>query len=242
MGWITDFLRVGNKYSTNTNVLSGIPQGSILGPVLFTIFLNDLTDGLSGSCKIFADDTKLYGTSNIYANLQNDIIILQTWSDRWNLYFNMDKCKVMHIGKANARFDYYMQKNVNEVTLINKCTKEKHIGVIFDENLSFDAHIQSTINKANSMTGIIRRTFTYLNKNSLVKLYCALVRPHVEYGVKIWFPYLKRQSVAVEKVQRRVTKILSELQYLTYTERMKKLSLPSLKYRRIRGDMILVYK
>ena len=149
---------------------------------------------------------------------------------------------MMHIGKANARFDYYMQKNVNEVTLINKCTKEKDIGVSFDENLSFDAHIQSTINKANSMTGIIRRTFTYLNKNSLVKLYCALVRPHVEYGVKIWFPYLKRQSVAVEKVQRRATKILNELQYLTYTEKMKKLSLPSLKYRRIRGDMIFVYK
>ena len=97
LGWITDFLknriqnvRVGNKYSTNTNVLSGIPQGSILGPVLFTIFINDLTDGLSGSCQIFADDTKLYGTSNMYANLQNDIIILQTWFDRWNLYFNMD--------------------------------------------------------------------------------------------------------------------------------------------------------
>ena len=61
---------------------------------------------------------------------------------------------MMHIGKANARFDYYMQKNVNEVTLINKCTKEKDIGVIFDENLSFDAHIQSTINKANSTPNI----------------------------------------------------------------------------------------
>ena len=103
-------------------------------------------------------------------------------------------------------------------------------------------NIQSTINKANSMTGIIRRTFRYLNKNSLVKLYCALVRPHVEYGVEIWFPYLKRQSVAVEKVQRRATKKLSEIKYLTYTERMQTLSLPSLKCRRIRGDMILVYK
>ena len=246
--WIANFLasrtqvvRVGNDYSSSANVLSGIPQGSILGPLLFTIFINDLPDGLSGCCKIFADDTKLYDVSFNHVRLQNDINSLQIWSDKWKFFFNMDKCKVMQAGKCNPRHDYFMH-NETETILITKCSEEKDLGVIFDENLLFDSHIQSIINKSNQMIGIIRRTFTYLNRSIFLHLYKALVRPHLEYGHEIWFPRLKRQSVAIEKVQRRATKLLSELKDLTYTERMEILMLPSLKCRRIRGDMILVYK
>ena len=103
--WITNFLsdrtqrvKVGNSLSNSSRVISGIPQGSILGPVLFTVFINDLPDDLLSTCKIFADDTKLYNSSDRSTVLQCDIDKLLIWSNTWNLYFNAEKCKVLHIG------------------------------------------------------------------------------------------------------------------------------------------------
>ena len=92
------------------------------------------------------------------------------------------------------------------------------------------------------MIGIIRRTFTYLDKDSFLKLYKAFVRPHVEYANVVWSPYLKRQSQTVEKVQRRATKLLKECKNLSYSERLQYLNLHSLKGRRLRGDLIQAYK
>ena len=85
--------------STEKDVTSGIPQGSILGPVLFTIFINDLPDEVNSFCKNFADDTKIYDKSTNYNRLQENLNRLQNWSDKWNLYFNIEKCKVLHVGK-----------------------------------------------------------------------------------------------------------------------------------------------
>ena len=246
--WIADFLsnrcqtvRVGNCYSSKADVLSGIPQGSILGPILFTLFINDLPENISSRCKIFADDTKLYGAANSSDILQNDIKSLQRWSARWQLYFNVDKCKVLHIGIRNPQMDYSMT-NGNITFNIAKCESEKDLGVIFDSKLTFDNHIETIIKKANKMIGIIKRTFSYLNRASFIQLYKALVRPHLEYGNIIWFPHLKRQSSTIEKVQRRATRLLFEPRSLNYEERMRHLCLPSLKYRRLRGDMIQVFK
>ena len=243
--WISDFLkdrnqrvRVGNLYSEPAQVTSGIPQGSILRPILFTIFINDLPDCVSSCCKIFADDTKLYDVASNCTQIQKDIDPLQKWSDKWNLYFNADKCKVMHIGLHNQRFNYTMKLSNEEIVNIMKCDEEKDLGVVFDCMLSFDSHIQTVINKANRNIGIIRRTFSYLTRKGFIKLYKALVRPHLEYGNAIWHPHLKRQSTSVEKVQRRATRLLFEVNTLTYGERLIFLKLPSLKFRRTRGDMI----
>ena len=106
--WVRSFLsgrkqrvRVGNSYSSETNVTSGIPQGSILGPVLFTIFINDLPEMIDINCQVFADDTKIYEDSRYKAKIQKDLYNLQEWTEKWNLYFNVAKCKVMHVGKKN---------------------------------------------------------------------------------------------------------------------------------------------
>ena len=160
----------------------------------------------------------------------------------WNLYFNVTKCKVMHIERKNEETDYKMKVNENEYRRIVKCNEEKDLGVIFAKSFSFDVHIQSCVNKANKMIGIIKRTFTFLDKEIFSNLDKALVRPHLEYGNVIWFPYLKRQSVTIERVQRRGTRLISTLRDLSYTERLKKLDLLTLKYRRFRGDVIQVYK
>jgi len=216
--WIKDFLtqrtqkvRVNNQLSKETVVNSGIPQGSILGPILFTIFINDLPEGLKSICKIFADDTKIYDNSDNSKNIQTDILHLQSWSEKWKLYFNVSKCKVMHIGtKENKPRENYFMNDMNKKINIEKCEEEKDIGVIFDEKLLFDKHMDSSINKANRMLGVIKRTFSFINKDTFLKLYKSMVRPHLEYGNIIWHPLLKRQSSAIEKVQRRATKLLKE--------------------------------
>ena len=119
---------------------------------------------------------------------------------------------------------------------------EKDIGVTIDTNLSFEQHIQNQVNKANRNLGIIRRSFKYLDMETFCLLYKALVRPHLEYAASVWSPYKKKDIDSIENVQRRATKLIPILSGLSYEERLKKLKLPTLKYRRLRGDMIEVFK
>jgi len=248
LNWIRNFLtgrsqhvRVGSERSEKTSVLSGIPQGSILGPILFTVFINDLPESVQSVIKVFADDTKLYNIASNSTVIQVDINKLQDWSELWNLYFNVAKCHVMHMGKKNENYEYTM-KMKDDVIVINTCEEEKDLGVTFDANLSFDPHILRVVNKANQMVGIIRRAFTFLDRDTFLKLFKAFIRPHLEYASVVWCPYLKRQSVMIEKVQRRATKLLTECHNMTYEERLKYLNLHSLKGRRIRGDLIQMFK
>ena len=130
---------------------------------------------------------------------------------------------------------------MNNIQLHN-CSSDKDLGIFFDSKLCFDNHINYVVNKANSILGLIKRSFTFLDKDSFLCLYKSLIRPHLEYGNIIWYPLLKRQSAIVERVQRRATKMIGELKNLSYKERLIKLRLPSLKARRVRGDLIYVYK
>ena len=243
--WVKSFLsgrtqrvRVGRDFSNGAEVLSGIPQGSILGPILFTIFINDITDDVNSFCKIFADDTKVFNVSVNKDVLQTDLDCLQEWTEKWDLHFNSSKCNVLHAGTNNPCNSYVL----NQVNEINRCTEEKDLGVVFDSKLSFDAHIQSIVKKANCVLGIIKRAFSHLDKTSFIKLYKSLVRPILEYGNVIWSPQIKRQSQEIEKVQRRATRIVRGMKDCSYDERMKILKIPSLKYRRFRGDMIQTFK
>ena len=246
--WIKDFLmnrsqrvRVENAYSERAEVLSGIPQGSILGPILFTIFINDIAEVVESGCRIFADDTKVFNKCDMGDTIQNDINRLQKWTDTWDLHFNVAKCKVLHIGSNNPNNTYVMVNN-NGQSNIDTCDNEKDLGVIFDRNLSFDAHIQSVTSKANRILGIIKRTFTFMDVDTFLRLYKTMVRPHLEYANAVWAPHLKRQSRDIERVQRRATKLLPVCRNLSYEDRLILLNLFSLKYRRFRGDCIQCFK
>ena len=133
-------------------------------------------------------------------------------------------------------------KIVDEKQKLETCTEEKDLGITFDENLRFDSHINNITKKANQMLGVIRRTFSFMNKHIFSKLYKSLVRSHLEYGNVIWCPYLKRQSIQIERVQRRATKLVPECKDMSYERRLKYLKLFSLKGRRVRGDLIQMYK
>lgn len=246
--WIKDFLfdrlqyvRVGNETSNTKKVTSGIPQGSILGPILFLIFINDLPDSVKSVSYIFADDTKVYNTTDKGDVLQEDLISLQEWSNKWKLYFNCTKCHCLHIGNKNPKRDYHFKSNEGKQS-IPKCKEEKDLGIVFDESLKFDKHIESIVNKANNVIGLIKRNFFFINEIVFLHLYKALVRPHLEYGQIVWSPRYIRQSKKIENIQRRATKLVPNIRHLPYKERLRRLDLPSLKYRRIRGDMINVYK
>ena len=119
---------------------------------------------------------------------------------------------------------------------------EKDLGVTIDENLNFEEHISNKIRVANAMMGRIRSSFTFLDAQTFKRLYTSLVRPHIEYAQAVWSPYLEKHIKMLENVQIRATKLVNNIGDLDYTERLRKLELPSLRYRRRRGDMIEMFK
>ena len=111
-----------------------------------------------------------------------------------------------------------------------------------DDKVAFDKHMQQQVNKANSIMGLIRRTYTFLDETSFRYLFQALVRPHLEYAEAVWSPFTKKDIDTIEKVQKRATKLIPSLKNMDYPNRLKKLKMPTLQYRRLRGDMIEGYK
>ena len=245
--WIESFLMdryqrvaVNQENSNWCKVKSGVPQGSVLGPILFILFVNDLPEVIEALCSIFADDTKVADeVSNIEdaERLQEDLKKLQEWTHTWKLKFNASKCKVMHFGKNNHHFNYTMDGQP-----LKKVEEEKDLGAIISFDLKVQSNIKHQIAKANQMLGLIRRTFSYLNKESFLALYKAYVRPHLEYCQQALHPYLAKDIQSLEKVQQRATKLVQSIQHLSYEERLAELNLYSLSQRRERGDMITVYK
>ena len=223
------------------DVTSGIPQGSVLGPVLFVIFINDLPLSLKSSEGfMFADDTKIFKIitrPEHQAELQEELYSMEDWSDAWLLGFNLDKCIKMHIGPNKKPYDYELH---GEILSTEK--KEKDIGVNIDEDLTFEPHILEKIKKANQMCGMIRRNFEFLDAEIFPLLYKTVVRPHLEYAVSVWAPHKIELIKKIEGVQRRATKYLPGMKDLSYPERLRKLKLPTLMYRRLRGDLIETYK
>ena len=250
LDWIKSFLldrrqvvRVNGVESYSCEVKSGVPQGSVLGPLLFVIYINDLPECITSTSYLFADDTKIL--RKIYSEedakqLQHDIDILDTWSKKWLLRFHPDKCHVLTLGKFD-NITHTERYKLGE-TQLEHVFEEKDLGVIFDSEMKFEQHINAKIKKANSMAGLIRRTFSFLDGNLFKRLFTTLVRPHLEYCQNVWSPHLKKRINLIEAVQKRATKLVDGLHNLTYEERLQELNLPTLVFRRLRGDMIELFK
>ena len=168
--------------------------------------------------------------------------------------FNIEKCHSLHLGSNNKKYQYTIPKQTNtkyncnhqsyDYTFHNltQVTEEKDLGVIVDEQLNFNKHIEVKINKANRMPGIIRSTFRYMDSALFKILYKTLVRPHVEYASIIWSSHTKGYKDKLENLQRRATKLVPQLKNLSYQDRLQSLQLPTLQYRRLRSDLIYIYK
>ena len=201
LDWIKAFLTnrrqrviLGDHYSTWQSVASGVPQGSVLGPTLFIIYINDLTDSLENECKIYADDTKILCKINnsdptTESNkLQVDIDKIVEWTKTW-LKLNFDKCKIMHVGKANPKQTYSM-KNYNSIirSQINVTKCERDLGILNSNDLKPTHQVTAVASKANRLLGLLKRTFTYRDSDLWKKLYTSYFRRQIEFAVPAWCP------------------------------------------------------
>ena len=250
LAWITEYLKgrsqivvVNGEKSLPANVISGIPQCTVLGPLLFVRYINDLLENVRSEGFLFADDAKIFHKITCKDDallLQKDIHELESWSNKWLLKFHPDKCHLLTLGKfENIKYCHRYTVGNKE---IEHTSEEKDLGVVIDSELTFADHINEKVKKANCLVGMIRRSFSYMDSSTFLKIYTAFVRPHLEYAQAIWAPHLRKFVNAIENVQMRATRLIDGFGKLSYKERLIKLKLPSLTYRRLRGDMIETYK
>ena len=250
--WLKNFLNdrkqrvvINGKFSKWSDVLSEIPQGSILGPLLFIIYINDLPGVVGSVCKLFADDCKLYRnieSEEDMMELQEDIERLCKWSRDWLLGFNIKKCKVISFGNMHFEIEYSLTDSENNSHTLSLEDSECDLGILFKKNLKFDEHIDKVVNKVNRISGLIRRKFTYIDKSTFLTLYKSLVRSHLDYGNLIYYPTTKKCKQILENAQRRATSLVPELHGMSFRERLMELNLSTLEYRRKRYDIFQVFK
>jgi len=186
-----------------------VPQGSVLGPILFLIYINDLDCGITNWILKFADDshdTKIFGTScdiHQLRKLQEDLNDLFHWSTEWQMLFNVDKCNVMHFGKHNAHYDY----TLNNKSLV-EVTEESTLGIIISGDLKVSQQCSQAYSKASKLFGVLNRSTVYKSKDIMLKLYKSLVRPHLEYCTAAWSPHYVKDKELLEHIQRRFTRMI----------------------------------
>ena len=241
--WLTDRRQrvvVDGEVSNWKSVLSGVPQGSVLGPILFLIYINDLDNSITSNVLKFADDTKLFrkvNTDGDKQHLQNDLDRLVKWSEKWQMLFNFGKCKCLHTGHGNLNVNYKMGD-----TVLGTTVKEKDLGVTISADMKVSEQCGIAASKGNQILGLIRRNITYKGKKLIIPFYKAIIRPHLEYCIQAWRPHRKKDIDTLERIQRRATKMIPELRDLSYEERLKECGLTTLETRRLRGDQIEVFK
>ena len=242
--WLTDRKQrvvLNGRFSDWINVTSGVPQGSVLGPVLFVMYINDIENAVDTIMLIkkFADDTKGCGIADTIHDceaLQQQINKLYDWSVEWQMLFNMDKCKIIHLGANNINYNYTMGGQ-----LLKKDDHEKDLGFHIHKSLTPSMHIAAAVKKANQVLGQILRSVSYRDKVNFLRLYTQRVRCHLEHVVQCWNPWLKKDIDLIENVQKRAVRCIQGL-HGSYEDKLKQINLPSLVERRHRGDMIQTFK
>jgi Reverse transcriptase (RNA-dependent DNA polymerase)/Endonuclease-reverse transcriptase len=251
LGWIKSFLsnrkqrvRVNNCYSEWSNVTSSVPQGSVLGPILFVLYINDIADIVHGcKIKLFADDVKVYWVHNKI----NDANILQMclnaiweWSVVWQLPISCNKCYSMHFG-VNNPLTVYKFGDV-DIKIENNV---KDLGVFVSNNLKNSFHCNKIVDKTKRLCSMLFRCLKSRDPNCLIMAYKSYILPILEYNSSVWSPYLIKDIDNIESVQRNFTwRVFKRcgLPDASYNERLARLQLPSLELRRIHKDLIFCYK
>ena len=238
LSWIHDFLtnrtqRVvlqGNA-SESLSVTSGVPQGSVLGPVLFLIFINDLPDCLDCSCALFADDTLVYQeicSVDDCNNFQRNLDSLGAWSENWGMSFNTSKSKIMSFNSTASTPDYTLNGSILE-----HVDSTRYLGVTLQSDCRFDNHISKKVLVARRQLGMIKRALYWAPERARLIAYKALCLPHLEYASAAWDPTSKKEIADLENIQTSAVRFISQIKGRGDVKRaMEKLGLQLLDQRR----------
>ena len=254
LSWIRSYLTdrkqhvvVGGDSSPDTPVLSGVPQGSVLGPLLFLIYIDDVSSiSLSegSTLNLFADDMLLYKpikSSVDFNNLQSDIDKVSEWVDRNHLTLNTAKCKSMLVTR---------KREPNQPPPFQLCgiplesvQTLKYLGVILSSDLSWSSHVDTICSKARKLTGLLYRRFsTNLDCERLLELYKMLVRPHLEYAAPVWDPHLRKDITNIERVQKFALKMCTKNWDSGYQDLLDLTHIPTLENRRLYLKLCTLHK
>jgi hypothetical protein len=241
----TQNVNIQGEKSGSCDVDSGVPQGTVLGPILFTVYIDDLEVEVTRRLLEvlilkFADDTKgakVIENTGDRDKLQEALDCLCNWAEKWGMEFNVAKCKVMHVGRNNPEYDYTMRG-----VKLGKTEEEKDIGVTITKNLKPSVQCEKAAGRAASVLNQIRRNFHYRDRHTFVRLYKQYVRPHLEFASPSWSPWLTGDIERLEKVQEKAVKMVAGLKSKIYSERCIELGLETLEERRKKQDLALVHK
>ena len=246
--WLKDWISrrrqrvvVDGNFSEWVEVVSSVIQGSVLGGILFDIYVGDIDEVvIMAMIKKFADDTKL---AMVIKNLEDahrmqaNLDSANEWAKLWKMSFNAKKCKVMHFGKNNIRYNYMMDGCAVEET-----KEEKDLGVWMEQDMKPSKQCQVAAQTANWALGQLSRAFHFRKANCLIPLYKTFVRPKLEHAIAAWSPWMEGDKEVLEKVQRRLIRLISDKKGATYEERLDSVGLTTLADRRVRGDMIETFR
>lgn len=248
--WTSNFLTqrqmcviVDGEKSRHVPVDSGVPQGTVLGPLLFLCHINDLPEQVKSHIRLFADDCLLYRAINTFKDhelLQEDLMKLQDWADTWGMKFNATKCYLLSTKQTSSYF-YSIH-----TTILKRVQNNPYLGITFSEDLKWKTHISNITKRANSTLGFLRRNLRHCPESCRKNAYMALVRSKLEYGSVVWDPYLQGDIDRLERVQRSaarfITKDYRSRQPGCVGQMLKRLDLVPLHERRRHQRLTLLYK
>jgi hypothetical protein len=243
--WIKAFLTerkqlviVDGCQSETCDVLSGVPQGSVLGPLLFLLYVNDLPAQIVSNCSLFADDALLYNTRDNCRILQEDLCKLESWSHNWQLSFNPSKCSVLTIGESNSQQIFFYAGVQLQIV-----SSHPYLGIELSFDLKWSKHIDKIEAKANRLLGMLARVLKSADTKTRMVAYNTLVRPVLEYGCQVWDPYLKKDIKKLEKIQNRGLRFIYRLKgQVSFSKIRGETGIPSLAERRKQHRIKLFYK
>ena len=252
--WVQSFLTnrtqqvlLEGNMSSPINVTSGVPQGSVLGPLLFLIYINDLPDYIqnNSTVKLFADDTIIYHPitkqQDTLNALQEDLDALQRWESDWLMHFHPQKCQTMHIiNKRNIIQSTYTIHNHN----LQSTNTAKYLGIHIDSTLKWNTHINKTAQRANTTSAFLHRNIRTCPRKIKHLAYTTLVRPILEYASIIWDPRTDSNTLKLETVQRRSARRIMQNynRHASVTTMLQHLDLPTLQQRRRHSKIIMLYR